>query len=151
MAEKSYPSGTMLVYGVAIGSAIARGNVSTEELLALRSHAKSIVDAQGDLTAALAALDQEIAKRGGPVGAKISEAASAAPGERFVVQIVGLPIPAAAKQNIENTINETVKTAIARLDTGGDLVMTPLSKIKSFGGGLGGATAGIWIRPEKDV
>jgi hypothetical protein len=67
------------------------------------------------------------------------------------VQIVGLPIPAAAKQNIENTINETVKTAIARLDTGGDLVMTPLSKIKSFGGGLGGATAGIWIRPEKDV
>jgi hypothetical protein len=65
MAEKSYPSGTMLVYGVAIGGAIARGNVSTEELLALRSHAKSIVDAQGDLTAALAALDQEIAKRGG--------------------------------------------------------------------------------------
>ena len=34
-----------------------------------------------------------------------------------MVQIAGLPIPPAAKQNIEKAINETVKTAIARLDT----------------------------------
>ena len=71
-----------------------------EELIALRSHAKAIVDAQGDLVSALSALDKEIASRGGPAGAK-SSPPEPAPGERFVVQIVGLPIPPAAKQTIE--------------------------------------------------
>lgn len=146
MAEKSYPGGVMLVYGVAIGGAIARGSAAIEELVALRSHAKAIVDAQGDLTSALTALDKEIASRGGPAGAKSAPPEPATPGERFVVQIVGLPIPPAAKQKIEQVIGETVKTAIARIDTRGDRIATPLSQIKSFGGGLGGATAGIWIR-----
>lgn len=142
MAEKSYPGGVMLVYGVAIGGAIARGNAALGELVALRSHAKAIVDAQGDLASALTELDKEIANRGGPAGEK-SMPAQPSPGERFVVQIVGLTIPPAAKQKIEDVINDTVKTALARHDAGGDLVITPLSKIKSFGGGLGGATAGM--------
>ena len=43
-----------------------------EELVALRSHAKAIIDAQGDLTSALTALDKEIASRGGAAGAQIS-------------------------------------------------------------------------------
>ena len=46
MAEKSFPGGVMLVYGVAIGGAIARGGATIEELVALRSHAQAIVDAQ---------------------------------------------------------------------------------------------------------
>ena len=148
MAKQSFPGGVMLVYGVAIGGALARGTAAIEELVALRSHAKAIVDAQGDLASALTALDKEIATRGGPAGEK-SAPPEAAPGERFVVQIVGLPIPPAAKQNIEQVINETVRSALGRLDSGGDLVFTPLSKIKSFGAGLGGATAGMIAYPEK--
>lgn len=147
MAEKSFPGGVMLVYGVAIGGAIARGNAALGELVALRSHAKAIVDAQGDLASALTALDKEIANRGGAAGEK-SAPPQPTPGERFVVQIVGLPIPPAAKQRIEEVINETVKSTMARHDPGGDLVITPLSKIKSFGGGLGGATAGMIANPR---
>jgi len=135
----------MLVYGDAIGNAIARGTATMDELVALRSHARAIVDAQGDISSALDALDKEIANRGGPT----PPPETAAPGERFVVEIVGLPIPPAAKQKIEQVINETVKTAIARHDSGGNLVVTPLSKIKSFGGSLGGATAGMIANFER--
>jgi Domain of unknown function (DUF1843) len=142
MAEKSFPGGVMLVYGAAIGGAIARGNAALGELVALRSHAKALVDAQGDLAAALTTLDQEIANRGGPAGEK-SVPPQPTPGERFLVQVLGLAIPPTAKQKIEQVINDTVKTVLARHDSGGDLVITPLSQIKSFGGGLGGATAGM--------
>lgn len=148
MAKQGFPGGIILVYGVAIGGALARGSAALEELVALRSHAKSIVDAQGDLASALTALDKEIASRGGPAGEK-SAPLEPAPGERFVVQIVGLPIPPEAKQKIEQVIIDTVKTALGRIDNGGDLVITPLSKIKSFGGGLGGATAGMIAHPDK--
>jgi hypothetical protein len=147
MAEKSFPGGVMLVYGVAIGGALARGNAALGELVALRSHAKALVDAQGDLGAALTALDQEIATRGGPGGEK-SAPPRPTPRERFVVQILGLSIPAAAKQKIEQVINDTVKSALSRYDAGGDLVITPLSQIKSFGAGLGGATAGMIAQPR---
>lgn len=148
MAQQSYPGGVMLVYGVAIGGALARGTAAMEELIALRSHAKAIVDAQGDLASALTALDKEIISRGGPGGEK-SAPPEAAPGERFVVQIVGLPIPPAAKTRIESAINDVVRAAIAKMDHGGDLVITPLSQIKSYGGGLGGATSGMIARPER--
>jgi hypothetical protein len=147
MAQQSFPGGTMLVYGVAIGGAIARGNAALGELLALRSHAKAIVDAQGDLAGALTALDKEIANRGGAAGEK-SAPPQPSPGERFVVHIAGLAIPPDAKQRIEAVVNETVKTALARHDTGGDLVITPLSQIKAFGGRLGGATAGMIAYPR---
>lgn len=144
MTKQSSPSGVMLVYGDAIGNAIAHGTATTEELVALRSHARAIVDAQGDLSSALGALDKEIAKRGGAAAHD-----AAASGERFVVQIAGLAIPPAAKQRIEQVINETVKAAIAKHDSGGNLVVTPLSTIKSFGGSLGGATAGMIANFEK--
>lgn len=147
MTEKSYPGGVMLVYGVAIGGALARGNAALGELVALRSHAKAIIDAQGDLTNALSALDTEITKRGGPGGEK-SAPPQPTPGERFVVQILGLAVPPAAKQRIEEVINATVKSALAQHDAGGDLVVTPLSQIKAFGGKLGGATAGMIAYPR---
>jgi hypothetical protein len=140
------------VYGVAIGGAIARGSAAIEELVALRSHAQAIVDAQGDVVSALTALDKEIAGRGGPAGAKSAPPEiDVGPSERFIVQILGLPIPPAAKQKIEQVIGETVKTAIARIDTGGDLVATPLSQIESFGAKPGQATGGIWIRTDKNI
>lgn len=147
MAEKSVPGGVMLVYGVAIGGAVARGNATLEELVALRSHARAIIDAQGDLAAALTVLDTEIASRGGSAGPK-TVPPQPSPGERFVVQIVGLPIPPAAQQRIEAIINETVTNALARHDAGGDLVITPLSQIKAFGGRLGGGTAGMIAVPR---
>jgi hypothetical protein len=150
MPEKGFPGGVMLVYGVAIGGAVARGNATLEELVALRSHAKAIVDAQGDLASALTVLDKEIVSRGGSTGAK-SAPPQPTPGERFVVQILGLPIPPDAKQRIEEVINETVTNALARHDTGGDLVITPLSQIKSFGGRLGGGTAGMIASPRNNT
>ncbi|AXK82726.1 DUF1843 domain-containing protein [Pseudolabrys taiwanensis] len=147
MADKGFPGGIMLAYGQAIAGALARGTATLSELVSLRSHAKSLLDAQGDLSAALTSLDQEIERRGGP-GSEKAAPSQPAPGERFVVQILGLPIPEAAKARIEQAINATVKTALARSDAGGDLVITPLSEIKSFGGALGGATAGMIARPE---
>jgi Domain of unknown function (DUF1843) len=146
MAEKGAQGGTVMVYGVAIGNAIARSGATIDELLALRSHAKAIVDAQGDLVSALTALDKEIADRGGPAGAKFASL-QPTPGERFVVDVHGLPIAPDAKQRLEAVVNETVKTVLARHDAGGDLVVTPLSQIRSYGAGLGGATAGMIGRP----
>jgi Domain of unknown function (DUF1843) len=147
MAKKSAPSGVMLVYGDAIGNAIARGNAGTEELIALRTHAKAILESQGDLASALTALDKEIGKRGDPA----APPAAATPSERFVVQIVGLAIPPAVKLKLEQVINETVKATFAKSDSGGSLVATPLSQIKSFGGSLGGATAGMIANFEKRI
>jgi hypothetical protein len=66
MAEKSFPGGVMLVYGVAIGGAIARGSAAIEELVALRSHAQAIVDAQGDVASALTALTRKCQPRRTP-------------------------------------------------------------------------------------
>jgi hypothetical protein len=66
--------------------------------------------------------------------------------ERFVVQVNDLPIPADAKARIEAAINRVVTDELARLDTRGDLEITPLSAIKSFGQGIGGSTAGMFAR-----
>jgi Domain of unknown function (DUF1843) len=142
MAKEGAQGGTVLVYGVAIGNAIAARSATIDELLALRSHAKSIVDAQGDLVSALTALDKEIADRGGAAG-EIRAFVQPTPSDRFVVDVLGLPIPPDAKRRLEAVVNETVKTVLARHDVGGDLVITPLSQIRSYGAGLGGATAGM--------
>jgi Domain of unknown function (DUF1843) len=141
MATKSYPGGMIAVYGVAIGNALANQSSTIDELLTLRSQAQAIVDTHGDLASAVSALDKEIATRGGPVGA------TGASPTRFMVQTVGLKIPSAARQKIEQAINDAVKTALARHDA--TPVITPLSQIKSFGAGLGGATAGMIARIEK--
>jgi hypothetical protein len=77
MAEKTVAGGMMMPYGVAIGNALSKAATSTDELLALRDHARAIVDAQGDLVAALKTLDAEIDNRG-------AGKAASAPVERFV-------------------------------------------------------------------
>ena len=142
MAKKSFSAGIIPPYGVAIGNAIASSSTTVDELLALRSQAQAIVEGHGDLTAAITALDKEIASRGGPASS------TGAPAQRFVVETVGLTIPPDAKLKIEQAINEAVKTTLARHDAG-PVVITPLSQIKSFGAGLGGATAGMIARIEK--
>ena len=142
MATKSFSAGIIPPYGVAIGNAIASSSTTIDELLALRSQAQALVDGHGDLAAAITALDKEIAGRGGPASS------TGAPPERFVVQTVGLTIPPEAKLKIEQAINDAVKTTLARHDAG-PVVITPLSQIKSFGAGLGGATAGMIARIEK--
>jgi hypothetical protein len=142
MATKSFPGGYIPLYAVAIGNAIASPSSSVDELLALRSQAQAIVEGHGDLASALTALDKEIAGRGGPVSA------TGTPPDRFVVQIDGLKISPDAKQKIEQAINDAVKTTLAHHDLG-KLTITPLSQIKSFGAGLGGATAGFVARIEK--
>lgn len=146
MVDKGFAGGMMLAYGAAIGSALAKGNASTEELLALRSQAKAVLDAQGDLVSALSALDEEITRRGGPPASKgIAARAAASPSERFVIQFVDVPLAPESKQNIERAIAEAVKTTLAKADTLGDLAVTPLSEMKTFGAGLGGATAGLFV------
>ena len=57
-------------------------------------------------------------------------------------------IPPDAKLRIEQAINEAVTTTLARHDAG-PVTITPLSQIRSFGAGLGGATAGMIARIEK--
>src|SRR5438132_9327540 len=142
MATKSFSAGIIPPYGVAIGNAIASPSTTVDELMALRSQAQAIVEGNGDLVSAIGALDKEIASRGGPASA------TGAPPQRFVVQTVGLTIPPDAKLRIEQAINEAVKTTLARHDAG-PVAITPLSQIRSFGAGLGGATAGMIARIEK--
>ena len=142
MAEKSYPGGMIALYGVAIGnalSALGKGHASVDDLLALRDQAKAIVDAQGDLVAALRELDAEIARRGG------AKAAPAPASERFVAQIDGLALPYKVKAEIEQALQKAVMAEIAKLDTHGDMIASPLSQIKAFGPGLGWHTPGIAI------
>ena len=126
MAEKSFASGVALPYGIAIGNALSKGGASTDELLALRTHARDIVSAQGDLIAALKALDAEIANRS--AGTKAAPPAE----ERFVAQIEGLTISADAKMEIEQAIQQAVLAELAKLDTRGDFVATPLSQAKDL-------------------
>ena len=82
MAVKSHPGGMIALYGVAIGnalSALSKGQTSIDELVALRDQAKTIVDAQGDLVAALRELDAEIGRRGGAKAAPGLRASASSP------------------------------------------------------------------------
>ena len=63
MAEGA--GGTVPPYGTAISDALRDPSTSLDELIAHRDHARQVPAAQGDLKAALARLDQEIARRRG--------------------------------------------------------------------------------------
>lgn len=63
MAEAA--RGPIPPYGVAISDALSDPNTSVEELIAHRDHAREVLEAQGDLRAALERLDAEIQRRGG--------------------------------------------------------------------------------------
>ncbi|MGA9582086.1 MAG: DUF1843 domain-containing protein [Allosphingosinicella sp.] len=52
-------------YGVAISDALSDPDTSVEELIAHRDHAREVLEAQGDLKAALERLDSEIRRRSG--------------------------------------------------------------------------------------
>jgi hypothetical protein len=138
MAEKSVPGGVMMPYGLAIGDALSRSDTSTDELVALRESAHAIVSAQGDLVAALKALDAEIGDR--------STGKAATPVvERFVAQIEGATLTGAVKSDIEQAIQHAVRAEIAKIDSGGDMVATPLSTIEDFGIGPGSHTPGLYL------
>ncbi|HEX9966225.1 MAG TPA: DUF1843 domain-containing protein [Allosphingosinicella sp.] len=57
--------GSVPPYGNAISDALADPNTSVEELIAHRDHAREVLEAQGDLRAALERLESEIQRRGG--------------------------------------------------------------------------------------
>lgn len=140
MPVKGFPSSQFLIYGAAIGDALHHGATTLEELVGLRDRTKAIIDSQGDLRSALKALDAEIERRGAETGRS--------PSERFVIQLDNIPVDADGRKKIESALNDALRTFIANLDTRGDLVSTPLSELRTFGAGLGGATAGIWIRTK---
>ena len=137
----SFPGGMQMVYGIGIGdalAAVAKGRASPDDLVALRDQARAIVGAQGDLVAAVKALDAEIARRGATTPA-------APVVERFVAQIDGVALPAKVKDEIEKAIQQVVAVEIAKIDTGGDMVETPLSKLGKFGSGIGARTPGRYL------
>lgn len=139
MTLKSVNNANIAPYGIGIGNALSKRSTTTEELIAWRHRAREIVGAQGDLVAALKALETEIARRDRKV--------KAAPwtGEKFVVQIEGLMIPSPVIEEVEMAIEKAVLAEIAKLDAGGDVVATPLSQVRSFGSGLGTRTPGRYI------
>lgn len=55
----------IVAYAPAIHDALSRENAPTEELLALREHARAVLSAQGDLKAALERLEAELERRAG--------------------------------------------------------------------------------------
>jgi hypothetical protein len=138
MAEKSIASGMMMPYGLAIGNALRKPDASMDELIAPRDHAQSIVSAQGDLVAALKSLDEAIAQ-------SKDKAAGAPVTERFVAQIEGLSLSDAIKSEIEQAIQKAVTAEIAKIDTAGEMVATPLSKIRDFGFGPGSRSPGLYL------
>jgi hypothetical protein len=140
-ATPSWPGGMQMVYGVGIGNALAaaaKGQASADDLVSLRDHARAIVGAQGDLVAALKALDAEIAKRD-------TRTAAGPVVERFVAQLEGVALPEKVKDEIERAIQKAVAVEIAKIDTGGNMVETPLSKIGDFGVGIGSRTRGRYL------
>src|SRR5438552_3521764 len=143
MADKSNAAGMMMPYGVAIGNALSRADASTDELVALRDQAHAIVSAQGDLVAALKALEAEID------GRSAGKAASTAAVERFVAQVEGVALPGGVKAEIEQAIQKAVSAEIATIDTGGDMVATPLSAIRDFGVGIGAHTPVLYLVSRK--
>ena len=141
MAEKSVTSANIAPYGIAIGNALSKSVTSMEELVALRDRARELVSIQGDLVGALKALDAEIASYGAAKAAPAAE-------ERFVAQIEGLALPDKLKAEIEQSLFKAVMAEIAKIDTRGDLVATPLSMAKlspSIAGSFfpGGVTMGL--------
>jgi hypothetical protein len=137
----SFPGGMQMVYGIGIGdalAAVAKGRASADDLVALRDQARAIVGAQGDLVAAVKALDAEIARRG-------ATAPASPVVERFVAEIDGVALPAKVKDEIEKAIKQVVAVEIAKIDTGGDMVETPLSKLGKFGSGIGARTPGRYL------
>jgi hypothetical protein len=56
---------TFIAYGPAIHDALARKETTTQELVALRDHARTVLRVQGDLDGALRHLDEEIKRREG--------------------------------------------------------------------------------------
>lgn len=130
MAEKSWAGGMIALYGVAIGNALTARGTSTDDLVALRDQVRTIVDAQGDLVAALKELDTEIGRR------KDAATVSAPPQERFIAQIDGLALSDDLKVELEQSIKDAVMSELGKIDTRGDLVAAPLSgsKIGDFGG-----------------
>jgi len=142
MAQKSVTNANIAPYGIGIGNALSKSTTTMEELVAWRDRARAVAGAQGDLVAALKALNAEIARRG--ADGKVAPSA----GERFVAQVEGLAIPAATTKEIEDAIERAVLREIAKLDSGGDFVATPLSQIRSFGSGPGGRTLGRYITPK---
>jgi hypothetical protein len=137
----SFPAGMQMVYGVGIGdalAAVAAGHGAPEDLVSLREHASAIVSAQGDLVAALKELDAEIAKRG-------IKAPAAATSERFVAEIGGVALPDKVKDDIEHAIQKAISIEVAKIDTHGDLVEAPLSKLVNFGAGIGARIRGRYL------
>jgi len=140
MVEKSFSGAVIAPYGVAIGDALsglAKGRYTVNDAVLLRDQVKAIVDAQGDLSAALKDLDAEIERRG---GAKPGPAT-----ERFLAQIDGLAAPVKLKADICQALQKAVMAEVAKLDNGGDMVATPLSQLRSFGSGFGSRTGGVAI------
>jgi len=54
---------TLIAYGAAINDAIKNSKTKLGDLVALREHATAVLQAQGNLKAALGKLNKEIAKR----------------------------------------------------------------------------------------
>jgi len=52
-----------ILYGVGINDALGRKDTTLDELIALRAHARTVLEAQGDLAGALQRLDAEIQRR----------------------------------------------------------------------------------------
>jgi hypothetical protein len=140
MAEKSFQTANIALYGVAIGDALsglANGQRSIDDVIQLRDQVKLIVDAQGDLVAALKDLNIEIERRGA--------VQAEPPSERFVAQIDGLAMPAKLRADICQALQKAVLAEVAKLDSGGDMIATPLSELRTFGSGVGSSTGGVAI------
>ncbi|PWB65097.1 MAG: hypothetical protein C3F17_05050 [Bradyrhizobiaceae bacterium] len=134
-----------ILYGVVISELLGRESVSVRELETLREQVRDAVGAQGDLVAALNSLDAAIAQRGG--GAETSVAPGPRPPHRYWHIGTAVPVDAQTADRIAERLKAVVMDEIARIDTGGDLVATPLAA-KEFWGfqpGLGGSVAGFFI------
>ncbi|NWG26264.1 MAG: hypothetical protein HXY30_17925 [Pseudorhodoplanes sp.] len=136
----------MLLYGVFVADALKAKGVPASELRILRDQVRAIVEAQGDLVQALAALDREIEARGEEPGTKAgSKGGAALPAsytQRFMIQLSGVDLTDEEVKRIEKRFGEVAQEEFARIDRRPELAATPISDMKIWGG-MGGATAGM--------
>lgn len=145
MAQEPKPMGMVLMYGAAIGFALMKGDVPTEELVELRQQAKNLVSEQGSLHEALTALEDEISKRKDAPPARKGRPELS--GEKFVIDLPDIGLTAAQRDSLQARLRDVVLEELAAVDTGGDLTATALSDLKFWGPGDGGTTAGMIVHP----
>jgi Domain of unknown function (DUF1843) len=113
MAESSKQGGMHVLYGVVIGDAIARGDVT--HMKKVLADSKNLLASQGDLKSQIANLEAAIEQITPTPGVYAADVAPKNDGH-FTVDLKALKLSSERLSHIERAIQETVVNSIADID-----------------------------------